>query len=405
MFRLLVCLLALVFFGIAAPVRAAPEPKLDAGDVLEFSVASIPALQRRAVVGADGRIAIPLVGELPAAGQTLSDLRDAVRREIQRQPFVYRTSDGKETLSSIAPGEVVLSISEYRPVYILGDVARPGQIAFRTGMTIRQAIAVAGGYDPLHQTGRLPQRDAATLHGDLNALWIQYVRLAAQQDQLRRDLGRPAAEPVASGIPLPADLIADITNGAAVAGLARRARYRSEREHLERVMQNADRQIQVYSTQANKEVEGAALDAGELDRINDLFRKNIVPISRVVDTRRLSLLSATRALQVEVQAEGIRKEKEILLREYQKLENERQVSLLGDLEETVFQLSTTRAHVRSVVAQLSLVDIDFSNQAKHVLLYKKSDTGVVRRSVDEDVELEPGDVVEVKFGTVTQSGL
>ena len=110
-------------------------------------------------------------------------------------------------------------------------------------------------------------------------------------------------------------------------------------------------------------------------------------------------------MQVEVQAEGIRKEKQILLREYQKLENERQVSLLGDLEETVFQLSTTRAHVRSVVAQLSLVDIDFSNQAKHVLLYKKSDTGVVRRSVDEDVELEPGDVVEVKFGTVTQSGL
>lgn len=394
--------LALAFFLAGANAQAASEPTIEVGDTIDFSVASIPVLQRHLVVGADGQIVVPLVGELPAAGRTLSSLREKVRSLIQTRPFVYRTSEGKEVLTNVAPDEVALNVSEYRPIYVLGDVARPGQIAFRAGLTVRQAIAVAGGYDPFRQTGRMSRTEVAALRGEMSALWIQYTRLRARQDRLRRDLGKPDPGPAAVNIPLPPDLLAEIVNGEVEVGLARETKYRREREHLERAMKDADRQARVLFDQARKEAEGAELDAGEVERINDLYRKNIVPIGRAIDMRRASLVSATRALQTEVQAETIRKERESLLQRYQTLEDERRASLLTALEEAGLDLSIMRSRLRTVADQLPVAEFDPAGQARQVLLHRRAD---VQRSAAEDEELRPGDVVEIKPGAAQRAGL
>lgn len=44
----------------------------------------------------------------------------------------------------VTPDQVMLANSEFRPVYLNGDVAKPGEQTFRPGMTVRQAVALAG---------------------------------------------------------------------------------------------------------------------------------------------------------------------------------------------------------------------------------------------------------------------
>ena len=393
-------LVGLILTVAGGPAFAASDTFLEPGDVLEFSVASVPTLQRRITVGADGQIVVPPIGEIKAQGLTVGQLRDAVRRVIQTKPIVYRASDGREILVNISPDEVVIEVADYRPVYVLGDVAKPGQVVFRPGMTIRQAVAVAGGYDRFHDLARLPQTDVAALRGEMSAQWIQYVKLTARQDRLRRELGKPAEGPGVSGAPLPKDLVAEIVNADTEEAAAQNARYDRERAHFERAMKDAERRITGFASQRKTEEEAAQLDAGEVDRVNDLYRRNVVPISRVTDTRRLSLVSATRALQIGVQAEAVRKELEDLTKSYQALEDRRRVAMLNDLRETIVALSTTRAKLRSIADRIPIADTDPTAGDREVSLYRKGEPGDGRQVTDEGEELRPGDVVEVKFAHV-----
>jgi polysaccharide export outer membrane protein len=80
-----------------------------------------------------GNIAVPLLGPVKAAGLTTDELGLSIaallrQRNLLRQP------------------NVSVEVTEYRPVFILGEVSKPGQVYFQPGMTVLSAVAVAGGY-------------------------------------------------------------------------------------------------------------------------------------------------------------------------------------------------------------------------------------------------------------------
>src|SRR5262249_280301 len=72
-------------------------------------------------VAADGNLSLPIVGTLPAAGHTLSQLSDEVAAELQKKVGLAN-----------AP-QVSAEIMTYRPFYILGSVSKPGEYPFRPG--------------------------------------------------------------------------------------------------------------------------------------------------------------------------------------------------------------------------------------------------------------------------------
>jgi polysaccharide export outer membrane protein len=111
----------------------APRPYvIAAGDVLSIRVYNQDALSTRARVRPDGKIGVPLAGELDAAGRRPVDLAREV--EAQLKPFV------------VAPA-VVVSVEEVQPIQVavLGEVTRPGVYALEPGAGVLQAIATAGG--------------------------------------------------------------------------------------------------------------------------------------------------------------------------------------------------------------------------------------------------------------------
>jgi hypothetical protein len=118
------------------------EYRLASGDVVEISVIGPPDLAHRAAVDADGRVSLPLLARLNAAGLTLSQLQSSIRELLPTKVFRRRTDDGREYPVLLTADEVTLSVAEYRPVYVNGDVAKPGQQTFRAGLTVRQALVL-----------------------------------------------------------------------------------------------------------------------------------------------------------------------------------------------------------------------------------------------------------------------
>ena len=123
------------------------EYRLNAGDVLEISIYGFAELRQRAMIELNDEVSLPPAGRVRIAGMTIAEAQSAIRKLVTARPLRQRFQDGRDSLIVIAAEDVNVAIAEYRPVYVMGDVAKPGELAFRPGLTVRQAIALAGGFD------------------------------------------------------------------------------------------------------------------------------------------------------------------------------------------------------------------------------------------------------------------
>jgi polysaccharide export outer membrane protein len=98
--------------------------------VLTFGEESLSDIFR---VNDAGNIALPLLGPIRARGLTTEELSQNIAGELNRRGYIRDPS-------------VSVEIVEYRPVFVLGEVNRPGQYPFQPGMTVLSVAAVAGGF-------------------------------------------------------------------------------------------------------------------------------------------------------------------------------------------------------------------------------------------------------------------
>src|ERR1700691_5246148 len=126
--------------------QAKAEYRVDIGAELEVAEAGVPGLRQRAAVQMDGDISLPLVGMLPVAGLPLPLIRARIGAALASKVFRQRTPDGHETAIVIDADEVTATVAEYRPIYVNGDVSKPGEYPYRPSTTARQVVALAGGY-------------------------------------------------------------------------------------------------------------------------------------------------------------------------------------------------------------------------------------------------------------------
>lgn len=120
--------------------RLAPLPDVNVsvytlgpGDQIRIIVFGEQQLTGEFRVDAAGEIALPLVGNVHAAGLTPRELDRAVSQALSRSKL-YRDPS------------VSVEVVNYRPIFILGEVSRPGQYPYQPGMTAVTAVAIAGGF-------------------------------------------------------------------------------------------------------------------------------------------------------------------------------------------------------------------------------------------------------------------
>jgi polysaccharide export outer membrane protein len=119
-------------FGKPTDRPEAGEYRIGREDVLEVVVWHEPELTRVVPVRPDGKISLPLAGEVEAAGKTPAELQAGLTSALK--PYIQDTT----------VAVLVREINASR-VFVLGEVTRPGGFPLRGAMTVMQAIALAGG--------------------------------------------------------------------------------------------------------------------------------------------------------------------------------------------------------------------------------------------------------------------
>ena len=107
---------------------------LGSGDRLRIIVYGQPDLSNTFTIDQAGYISVPLVGAVAARGKTTQRLEGDIAAKL--------SSD------LVKDPDVSVEVDRYRPFYVMGEVATGGQYTYVPGLTVQQAIAVAGGFTP-----------------------------------------------------------------------------------------------------------------------------------------------------------------------------------------------------------------------------------------------------------------
>src|SRR3954467_451300 len=139
-------------YAPATAVYAAPMPvpmpvaydaayRLDAGDRLRIVVYGQEGLTNTYAIDAGGSVTMPLIGAVRARGLTPAGLASEITGKL-RNGYIREPS-------------VAVEIEAYRPFFILGEVAAPGQYPYVPNMSVESAVAIAGGFSPRARRDRV----------------------------------------------------------------------------------------------------------------------------------------------------------------------------------------------------------------------------------------------------------
>jgi polysaccharide export outer membrane protein len=397
------------FFLLAAllcsmsPAKA--EYRIHVGDTIEISVARLPDRKQRVPVQLDGTISFPLLGTLLVAGLSPAEVQAKVQAMLATKVFRQRTSDGRENSVTIEPDEVTATIVEYRPIYVNGDVSKPGEQAYRPLMTVRQAVALSGGYDIMRLRMNNPILDTADLRGEYESLWTEYAKEQAHVWRLKQELGQETTldKEALLDVPVARSTALAIVNVEAERLKARQADQQAERTFLQRGIVQADEEIRVLSEQQKTEDQGTQADVEELERTKELFSRGTLPSLRVTDARRAMLLSSTRKLQTTAQLMQTKRQRDDFSRQIERLDGQRRGDMLQELQDATVALSKVRFKLQSTGEKLQYTALAKSQLARGfgnkpaILIVRSGAKGTENLTANEEFELQPGDVVEVSL--------
>jgi polysaccharide export outer membrane protein len=402
--RLAWWLLAASFLLAALPAGAA-EYRLQAGDVIEISIARIPTLQRRIPIQLDGTVSFPLLGSVVVAGLTPRQAEAKIQSGLATKVYQATSVNGPGGDIVIQADEVTATVVEYRPIYVGGDVSRPGEFAYRPRMTVRQALALSGGYDMVRHRAVNPILEGADLRSEYEALWAGLAKEQARIARIRAELADKTDfdQAALTKLPLPRSTLADILGVESETLRVRQADRQRQKGFLQRAVKQGNEQISVLTDQQMTEQKGSQADAEELQRALDLYAKGTVISPRVTDARRAVLLSSSRALQTTVQLIQLKRQQGEIARQLEQVDDMRRVELLRELQDSQVRLAEIRAKLQGVGDKLEYTSglkprlADGNSTTPRIAVIRETGDARQRLDATEDTELQPGDVVEISL--------
>lgn len=105
---------------------------LDTGDTIQIKVYGEEALSLETKIGRSGKLNYPFLGEIKISGLTEKALQQKIYKGLKGDYLIEPT--------------VYVTVIQYRPFFIHGEVRLPGSYSYQPGMTVNQAVAIAGGF-------------------------------------------------------------------------------------------------------------------------------------------------------------------------------------------------------------------------------------------------------------------
>jgi len=393
-----------------APARASEAYRLGPGDHLEVRVSDFRAGTGEAyqwtafantgtadfVVAPDGRLSLPVIGELDAAGKTTADLEQAIADKLQAKAGLTTKPDAS------------VQVVRFRPFYVVGIVDKPGEYDYRPGLTVLQAVGIAGGLEHTTTDALLGFiKDALASRGDLRVLAADLISLRARQARL------DAAIADKDTITFPDDLRAK-TDDPDIARAMReeqilfdtqRNGLASQIAALERNKEFLRNEI-VSLGQKNESIAGQLVAMRkELDLISGLVTKGLSAAPRQLELQQN--VAQIQGNQLDVQIAVVRANEDIAksdhdIAELKTKSRNDQLTEAADvrvkLAETVEKIQTSQALVRQAEVRAPMETVaNVEGYSKPIyVLSRRNDKGEAEDvTVQESDLVRPGDVVRV----------
>ncbi len=122
------------------PQTVAGPYTLGPGETVRVVVFGQTQLTGEFTVSDHGTISVPLLGDIPANNDTTDELAQSISSALEDKKILLNPS-------------VSVEVVKYRPVFVLGEVEKPGQYPYEPGMTALTLVAIAGGFTYRAQTG------------------------------------------------------------------------------------------------------------------------------------------------------------------------------------------------------------------------------------------------------------
>ena len=130
------------------PALTQTELRLAPGDKVRITVFGEDRLSGEHQIDVSGSLSLPLAGTIPAAGLTKPELEQAVTAQLKSQ--------------YLRNPKVTIDVVSYRPFYVLGEVQKPGEYPYRSGLNVLSALAIAGGATYRGHTSKVTIQRAGT---------------------------------------------------------------------------------------------------------------------------------------------------------------------------------------------------------------------------------------------------
>lgn len=386
--------IVLLISGLIIPKKVSAEMLLNPGDRISLEIIGVPEFGTVADIEIDGTVNLPVVGRLVAAGRTVDTLQVEIAKTLSLEPLRLVGADNEIWLK-IEPSKIFVTIAEYRPVYVTGDVQVGGEKPFRPGMTALQALVLAGGIgeelrEPSSAELGRATADRLLVSDQIELANTEVNRLKAEISVLDDAIGQ---EPEQTGAYDKSQLsVADtqlIFSKTELRGL--------NAETIELSLQEMHQRLKIL-----EELEGVnadALEAYELEykRISTLAERGVATLSSATESQQRALTMSSRALETIAEtydqrvdiAKATDANRVELLHE--------RIEIFSTLIEQNLQLKELEARRRALDARYSIL-VRGKREGKEtnigVVIYRRVTEGMDRIDAGLDAEVLPGDVIE-----------
>ncbi len=368
------------------------------GDTVAVTVVGHTDLSGQFPISLDGAFRHPFAGAIRAAGRTWED----VERDLLQK------------LNRLLAHDVRLSVdvAVYRPVYVIGDVIRPGEVAYTPGLTTLTAMAKAGGVPSVQQLppaqiahiteAAMAERELRVAETELTGFLIRRASLdTALSDQLK--IAVPAElEPITQS-PLIAELLARET---AVLE-AERTRVKRSREITQNQIRLLENEIAYLANeQSIISAQAKTIDA-ELQRILKAAEKGLITSRRVLDFERFKTdndgarfrvaAAMSRARQQRVELEKRQRDEEHVLKQ-ERLRQRLEVE--SEIERARARIHGARTAL-AVRSQAAVAGPMASRPELAFTITRIKPAGQILLHANTYTPLLPGDVLEVRMVPAT----
>jgi hypothetical protein len=283
----------------------------------------------------------------------------------------------------------------YRPVYVSGEIGLPVVIDFRPGLSVQQALAVAGSQQST-------SGDAAAGPDRVATLGYELARIESRIWRLRTILGDASEEEFEAFFESRSPRQKELASLEIAHLRAQEAARARETEVLEAGIERTRSWIAALDAQKVNEEEAKRLDDEVAANIMALSERGLVRASQTVEARQAALASATRLLQLESQIEAAW----LRLLELEALaETAAQTAEAGmyaELADELVNYQATLAELSALQSAAAMAQMEEASVASRVRITRDSGETLEVGTEDTEVELLPGDVLTVLLESRTQ---